>query len=89
MSDRKTAGERIDDAISAQDIELKGKYARWVPYLLIGQLVAANTLMFLYAGLGRDWDVPPEVIITWLSASVVEVVGIALVVTRYLEAREE
>jgi hypothetical protein len=47
-------------------------------------MAIADTLMFLYAGLGRHWNVPDGVINGWLAATVIQLVGVVLVVTRYL-----
>ena len=68
----------------AQDIGLKRIYA-WVYLVMMGvQILIADTVFVLYAELGVDWRLPSAVIIGWLSATVVEVIGVVLVVTRSL-----
>ncbi|OII27569.1 hypothetical protein [Frigoribacterium sp. MCBA15_019] len=66
------------------DVRLKALVARWSVGAMIGQLVVADGVFVLYAWLGRDWDIEPAVILGWLSATVVEVIGIVVIVARYL-----
>lgn len=56
---------------------------------MVAQLAAADAGFFLYAELGRDWDIEASIMHVWLGATVVEVVGIVLVVTRYLFPRRD
>jgi hypothetical protein len=67
-----------------QDIELKKEYARWLRRALTGQLLVADVVFFIYAWAGKRWDLEPVVINIWLGATVIQVVGIVLVVTRHL-----
>ena len=57
-----------------------GYAAFWV---VGAQLVIADAAFIWYA-FARDWDIPPEVMIGWLSATVVQVVGVVLVIARHL-----
>lgn len=59
-------------------------YGKWLLGLLVVQLVLANGMMFLYAGLGVDWAVPNTVMQAWLAATVVQVVGLVWVVVHHL-----
>lgn len=85
--------DRLPDPIAAadqaQDVQLKQTYARWLLWVMVGQLMLADVVFVLYAELGRDWDLPPGVIGGWLAATFGEVVGIVLVVTRYLFPRRD
>jgi len=71
----------------AQDIKLKRRYANGLLTLLAAQIVIANVLVYLYAGIGRSWDVPTGVMQAWLAATVIELIGVVAVVTRYLFPR--
>jgi hypothetical protein len=73
----------------AQDIELKKRYAYWLLGAMLLQLMIANGVFVVYAWVGRDWDLSPAVINIWLGATLAEVVGIVLVVTRYLFPRRD
>lgn len=66
------------------DLALRELYARRILWILVGQLAVADLVFLFYAWIGSDWNVDPVVMQFWLGATVVEVVGIALVVTRYL-----
>jgi hypothetical protein len=70
-----------------QDIQLKKIYALVLLSGLGIQLVIANAAFFLYGFVGVDWKIDPNVMQVWLAATVVEVVGVVLVVTRYLFPR--
>lgn len=63
---------------------LRKTVATWVYLATGGQVIIADVAFYLYAWLGRDWDVPPEAIGAWLTATVVQVVAVLLVITRYL-----
>jgi formate/nitrite transporter FocA (FNT family) len=67
-----------------QDIGLKNVYACVLLAMLGGQFFVTNVVFIVYAWAGRDWKVPDAVINGWLAATVVELVGIVAVVTRYL-----
>jgi hypothetical protein len=67
-----------------QDRQLKLSYATWLRRLLAGQLAVADIVFVVYAWVGRRWKLEPIVIDIWLGATVVQVVGIVLVVTRHL-----
>ena len=79
----------------AQEIELKRKfaeqeydlwktYARRILLLLFGQFLIADTVFVVFAWVGESWHLSTAVIDVWLAATVVQVVGIVLVVTRNL-----
>jgi hypothetical protein len=72
-----------------QDIRLKRFYGYFLPSAMAAQLLIADTGFFLYAWLGRDWNVAPTIMHVWLGATVIEVVGIVLVVTQYLFPRRD
>jgi hypothetical protein len=69
-----------------QDITLKRMYAKGLFAALAVQLVAADALVYIYAA-SRRWDIPASVIEAWLAATVIELIGVVLVVTRYLFPR--
>lgn len=76
--------EELDRRDQEQDIKLKKLYARGILGLLLIQTIATNVGFFLYMIRGEDYSPPPEVMIAWLTSVVVEIIGIAVVVTRYL-----
>jgi len=47
------------------------------------QFISANVAFYIYAN-HKHWDIPPEVMIGWLSTTVVQIVGIVLVIAKYL-----
>lgn len=65
------------------DIELKKRVAYWA--LGAASIVVASSIIafFLYLNTKRG-DIAPEVMIAWLSATVVEVLGIVAIIARYL-----
>jgi hypothetical protein len=69
------------------DVRLKGLVARWSVGAMIGQLVVADTVFVIYAWVGYDWQIEPSVILGWLSATVVEVIGIVVIIAQYLFPR--
>lgn len=67
-----------------QDIELKLSYATWLRRALSAQLIIADGAFITFAWAGKKWDLGSSEIEVWLAATVVQVVGIVLVVTRHL-----
>ena len=51
--------------------------------LMAVQIAAANTAFFLY-GFENGWSIPVAAINAWLAATVIQVIGVVLVITRYL-----
>jgi hypothetical protein len=72
-----------------QDIKLKKKYANWLLWLITIQLVVADVVFVVYAWEGKHWQLDPSVIHVWLITTLVELIGVALVITRYLFPRRD
>lgn len=66
-----------------QDIGLKRTYAYGALIGMGVQLAVADWVFFLY-GRGVDWRIPTPAISAWLGATVIEVVGVVFVITKYL-----
>jgi hypothetical protein len=67
-----------------QELELRETYAKGLLAILAVELVLVNVIFWKYAATGKHWNVPDGVIQIWLGATVVQVVGVVTVVTRYL-----
>jgi|ERR1700684_95077 len=67
-----------------QEYELRRMYARGILWLLCVEMVVANAVFVAFAWAGEQWKLEPAVIDVWLGATVVQVVGVVLVVTRHL-----
>jgi hypothetical protein len=72
-----------------QDIQLKRKYANVLLWMMGGQLTVANIVFVVYAWAGTDWHIETGVIQVWLAATVVQIIGVVLVVVRYLFPRRD
>jgi hypothetical protein len=67
-----------------QDIRFKRHFGPWLLGLMIFQVAFVDLFLVLYAQWGVDWEVPPEVLQTWLGATVVQLIGVVYAITRYL-----
>lgn len=67
-----------------QEHGLRQKYADWIIWLLGVQMLGTDVIFVVYAWAGRGWELLPGVIEVWLGATVVQVVGVVIVVTRHL-----
>lgn len=82
-----SAKERIDEAAATdaeQSFKLRRRYAR---SLLIGlgiQILAVDGIFLLYAYKGAHWAIPAATMNVWIAATVVQVVGVVAIVSRYL-----
>jgi hypothetical protein len=72
-----------------QDIQLKRTYAKWLLILVAVQLFIADVVFVSYAWAGEGWHLQPGVIQVWLVSTLVELIGVALVITRYLFPRRD
>jgi hypothetical protein len=63
--------------------KMREKIAEWVSYAVGAQVVLADVVFLIY-GFGNEWHVPPETIVAWLSATVVQVIAVGLVITKSL-----
>lgn len=77
-----------DAEIKTGDRQLKLELRRrigWFALIMTGcQVACADVVFILYAWLGMHWQVPTAAIQAWLAATVVQVIGIVLVITRSL-----
>jgi hypothetical protein len=78
--------QRLDQkkAFADQEHQLRQRYANWIIGILAAQLMVADGAFVAFAWAGKGWDLSPGVIEVWLGATVVQVVGIVLIVTRHL-----
>jgi hypothetical protein len=85
LSERSQAQEiELKLLFAKQEHELRQKYARGILWLLGGQFLVTDVVFVVFAWAGKHWDLSTAVINTWLGATVVQVVGIVMVVTRHL-----
>ncbi len=72
-----------------QDIQLKRTYAKWLLVLVAAQLFIADTVFVIYAWAGESWHLETGVVQVWLTSTLVELIGVALVIARYLFPRRD
>lgn len=81
--DVKLARKRIDLEDRRAILGMKKVLARGA-FLGVGlQVLIADVAFFIYA-ISNVWDLPSAVIVSWLSATVVQTVGIVYVIARHL-----
>ncbi len=86
---RLAADDRLESKDREQDIGLKKTYANCLLILLGVQLFIADGVFMVYAQKGVGWHLSAPVIDVWLGSTLVEVIGIVLVVARYLFPRRD
>jgi hypothetical protein len=85
LTERNQAQEiELRRKFAGQEYELRRTYARRILLLLVAQFLIADGVFIAFAWVGEHWDLSTAVIDVWLAATVVQVVGIVLVVTRHL-----
>lgn len=69
-----------------QENQLRKKVATWSLWFVLGQLIVTNATIVAYivTMLVLKQYVPTEVLITWLSSTIVEIIGILWVIARSL-----
>jgi hypothetical protein len=85
-----TSAQAVQEALDGgriRDARTDSRLREWLGYGAIWgaglQLLSANVAFYIYA-IHKDFNIPPEVIIGWLTATVAQVVGIVLVIAKYL-----
>lgn len=71
-----------------QRLRLRRLIANWAIFFVIAQLACSNVFFWLYLS-SNSYVVEPQVMIAWLSACVVEVIGILVVIARSLFPRRD
>ena len=66
-----------------QDQSLRKWYARLLLLGMAAQVIFANVIFWRYST-AAEWKMPSEVVIAWLSGTVVEIIGLVLIITRSL-----
>lgn len=66
------------------DHQIKKLFAWVIVIAVVGQVVLANLIVVLYLWFGFGSAGDPRVLVAWFSATVVEVIGLMAVITRYL-----
>ncbi len=79
--DRRT--KEIEFTKGSDVVGFRRLFARTILVVMFLQIAAANTAFYLY-GFAYDWQIPVAAINGWLAATVVQVVSVVLVITRYL-----
>lgn len=73
------------EAVFTEQANRRLRYPVAIAALVVMVLqVAASNVIFGWYGDTNGWDVPPLAISAWLGATVVEVIGVVLVVVNYL-----
>ena len=70
-----------------QENQLRKKVATWSLWFVLGQLIVtmyATIVAYIVTMLVLKQDVPTQVLITWLSSTIVEIIGILWVIARSL-----
>ncbi len=76
------------DELAARNVLRKG-YGWGLLAILACQIAFVDWIFYRYADEGRDWNIESSVMTAWLTATVIEVVGIAAVVVRHLFPRRD
>lgn len=82
-----TAVPKLDPHAAAhgqQTLKFRGIYGWVLLGALLAQLALADSVFVVYAWRGVGWDIPGVVMTAWLSATVVEVIGVVYAITRSL-----
>ncbi len=71
-------------AFAGQEHALRERYATWILVILGGQFLISDAVFVAFAWAGEHWDLSTAVIQVWLAATVIQIIGVALVVTLHL-----
>lgn len=84
LEEDRRAREKLQRLIKTnQRLKLRRLIANWAIFFVIIQLACSNVFFWLYLR-ENHYTVQPQVMIAWLSACVIEVIGILMVIARSL-----
>jgi hypothetical protein len=85
LSERSQAQElELGRRFAEQEYALRRNYAQGILWLLAVQLLIANAIFVAFAWVGEHWRLHTAVIDVWFGGTVVQIVGVVMVVTRHL-----
>jgi hypothetical protein len=79
--EEQTAQERLRGLID--DNKNRRRYSFWLLWAMCAQIIYVDVFFTIYA-VHIHWQLPAAAISTWVGATVVQVVGVVLVITHYL-----
>lgn len=79
----KRGRKEVDLEDRRANLKLKKILARST-FIAVGVQLAIADAVFVVYGYTNEWDVPSEVIVGWLSATVVQTVGVVYIIARHL-----
>ena len=79
---------QIDVRGQETDLALRKRVANGALAMMVAEIVFANVVFVIY-GDTNGWDIPTVAITGWLAATVVQVISVVLVITRYLFPNNE
>jgi hypothetical protein len=65
------------------EVKLHNRVGNGALVLMFGQVVIADAAFYIY-GFTNGWEIPTAAITTWLVATVVQVIGVVLVIVKNL-----
>lgn len=65
------------------EVKLHNRVGHGSLILMFGQVFIADAAFYIY-GFANQWEIPTAAITTWLAATVVQVIGVVLVIVRNL-----
>lgn len=66
-----------------RDLNLGSSFARNALRVMVAQVFIADAVFIVY-GFANGWDIPTGAIQAWLGTALVQVIGVVVVITRYL-----
>ena len=70
----------IARGVDQLDLYLRRRVAEFALVAVALELMVVNAVFITYAWAGKDWDVPTPAMAAWLTATIIEVVGIVRVI---------
>jgi hypothetical protein len=78
---------RFEDGLSYRkrlnEVNLYNRVGNGALLLMVAQLLIADGAFYIY-GFTNHWDIPTAAITTWLGATVIQIVGVVLVIAKDL-----
>lgn len=75
--------EGLDRQKRENEVDLHRRIGNGALLLMVVQLFIADAAFYIY-GFKNDWHIPTAAITTWLAATVIQIIGVVLVIAKNL-----
>jgi hypothetical protein len=82
-SPKRASPDSLEDKKKKADLSLRKRVGNGALIVMVVQILIADVAFYIY-GFANAWEIPGGAMNAWLAATVIQVVSVVLVITKYL-----